>query len=177
MDLKLKILTVLALAALYPGEADARHKSLGLSYSFSGIAAVYEYTVDSESFMELSLKAELADRFIDRNAPAGVSTSFTWNTVFGGFTSRDGNRVDFFAGPGAIIGWGSDLRSPQGLFFGLKGRVGLECSFARKVTIGVCLSPVVGSHVVILEDSISMKGYRNGLIFSMLPEVGIRYRF
>ena len=147
------------------------------SYSFSGMALSYEHYLTNDSFAEISLKGETGEMFMGRTEIPGVSASFTWNMKIYDWTSRNGNTVSIFAGPGLTAGWGEDLKKPSGGFIGLKGRVGGECSFNRKVIISVSVSPVIGTHAVLLEDSIRMTYYRNGLLGAVIPEIGIKYRF
>jgi len=91
--------------------------------------------------------------------------------------SANGNPISFFAGPGAAIGVVSDYHQERGLFFGLKGRIGLECFFSRKVSISVSINPILGTHMVIKDDAVQMKYYKYGLLSSILPEIGIKYAF
>ena len=93
------------------------------------------------------------------------------------WTTRNGNSFNAFAGPGVIIGYAHDFLKDQGYLFGLKGRVGVECRFDRNVSISACITPVIGSHAMLREDYIEMRYYRNGLISTALPEIGIKYAF
>ena len=65
----------------------------------------------------------------------------------------------------------------MGYFFGLKGRIGAECGFNRNISLSVTLNPVFGSHLILMEEHIEMKYYKNGLINTILPEIGIKYTF
>ena len=172
-----RVCTVIIMGCTSVSYAYAQPKSLGTSYSFSGMALSYEHYLTNDSFAEISLKGETGEMFMGRTEIPGVSASFTWNMKIYDWTSRNGNTVSIFAGPGLTAGWGEDLKKPSGGFIGLKGRVGGECSFNRKVIISVSISPVIGTHAVLLEDSIRMTYYRNGLLGAVIPEIGIKYRF
>lgn len=172
-----RVCTVIIMGCTSVSYAYAQPKSLGTSYSFSGMALSYEHYLTNDSFAEISLKGETGEMFMGRTEIPGVSASFTWNMKIYDWTSRNGNTVSIFAGPGLTAGWGEDLKKPSGGFIGLKGRVGGECSFNRKVIISVSVSPVIGTHAVLLEDSIRMTYYRNGLLGAVIPEIGIKYRF
>lgn len=173
----LKPLLITALSLMMIGECLAQPKSIGTVYSVSGIRLSYEQYIDSESFIDLSLKAECGDMFFGMGIWPGLTTSFTWNMYFSRFDSRNGNEIRLYAGPGLNLGWTNDLLRPMGMTFGLKGSLGVECEFDRKVTISASLSPVIGTHMVFHEDFIDMRYYRMGLMGLIMPEAGIRYTF
>lgn len=173
----LKPLLITALSLMMIGECLAQPKSIGTVYSVSGIRLSYEQYIDSESFIDLSLKAECGDMFFGMGIWPGLTAAFTWNMYFSRFDSRNGNEIRLFAGPGLNLGWTNDLLRPMGMTFGLKGSLGVECEFDRKITISACLSPVIGTHLVFHEDFIDMRYYRMGLMGLIMPEAGIRYTF
>jgi len=173
----LKPLLITALSLMMIGECLAQPKSIGTVYSVSGIRLSYEQYIDSESFIDLSLKAECGDLFFGMGIWPGLTTSFTWNMYFSRFDSRNGNEIRLYAGPGLNLGWTNDLLRPMGMTFGLKGSLGVECEFDRNVTISAALSPVIGTHMVFHEDFIDMRYYRMGLMGLIMPEAGIRYTF
>lgn len=174
-----RIMYIVLATFLFLGRADAQSKAVGSTYSFAGIGVVYEHTIDEDSFAEFQLKAETAPvLFTFGTETPGISASFTWNMVFASAESRNGNAVLFFAGPGVAIGTSEDIKGPAGLFFGLKGRIGGECTFSsRNVSLSVSLSPILGAHIRKERDMISMLPYKFGLLSSIMPEVGIKYAF
>ena len=174
---RLKILLLTALSLLAMGEAAARHKSAGATFSFNGFSLAYEQFVDKGSFIEIGLKAECLDLFFGQSLYPGISSSFTWNMVIKEKISRNGNLIRFFAGPGVSLGWGPDYMRSHGLSFGLKGRVGAECEFERNITISVSLAPIIGAHLQFVDNYLNMRYSRSGIIAAALPEIGIRYRF
>lgn len=156
----------------------ARPKSLGATFSFTGFALSYEHELERyNSFIEASLKAETSELFLYRADLPGVSGTVTWNIQVKEWLSAEGNRLTFFAGPGIIAGYGYDYKMPQGVFFGLKGRIGIECNFYRNVVISAFVSPVIGSHVEMYNDHLMMRYYRQGIAYALVPEIGIKYRF
>lgn len=153
-------------------------KSLGAAFSFSSLGIIYEHKLKTtDSFIELALKAETAEWFAGRSRFPGNSCSLTWNMVFKEWESSEGNTIRLFAGPGVMIGYAMDLMDSEGYIFGLKGRLGGECFFKRNVSISLSMNPVLGSHIVNHPDHYTMKYYKNGLIYSIVPEIGIKYRF
>lgn len=156
----------------------AQPKSFGATFSFTGFALSYEHELSNiESFIEASFKAETSEIFLYKTGVPGVSCSIIWNIPLKTWKSGEGNKLTFFAGSGITVGCGNDYDLPYGVFFGLKGRVGVECNFARNVVISASVSPVIGSHIVFYNDHLTMRYYKNGLLYSLIPEIGIKYRF
>lgn len=167
----------LILAVLLPGIACAQPRSAGITFCFSGIGLSYEQQMSDDSFGEFCLRAETSEIFLGREGKPGVSTSFTWNLVLQEWKTVDSCSIRMFAGPGAMIGFGRDYKNDSGLFYGLKGRFGVEMHSARGVCISVCIAPVVGQHIVRLEESLATRYYKNGLIYGLAPEIGMKYCF
>ncbi len=165
------------MVTLFLGETHAQKRSVGTSFSYAGTGLVYEHVIDGNSFTEIQLRMETSTLFSNALRNAGVSASFSWNMVFADIQARDGNRIDFFAGPGAMIGLAEDIKSRTGLVFGLKGRIGGECTFNRNVRVSLCLSPVIGVHLGVRDGMLNMLLYKNGLLYGIMPEIGIKYAF
>ena len=157
--------------------AYSQQNSLGTSWSFSGVGLTYERTVTEDAFAHIDIKMEMAETFLGKATHPGLSTAFTWNLVFAAFESRNGTPVRFFAGPGFTAGLSHDMSAPPGLFFGLKGRVGMKCIYDRKINISVSLSPVLGIYMTEKNENILTRIYRHGLLQAILPEIGLSYRF
>lgn len=173
----LKILTISVLTVIFTGNAFAQPKSFGTSFSFNGIGVSYEHNVNDDTFMEFAVKARTGEAFMNREPYPGLSVSFTWNMILKTWDSRNGERIDLFAGPGLAAGWSKDFMKERGFNIGLVGRVGVQCCFTRNVEISACVAPVLGMHMVLLKESIRMEYYRYGLLNIIMPEIGIRYRF
>ena len=172
-----KILLFTAFSLIFACGAAGQAKNVGATFSLNGLAASYEHFIESESFIELSLKAECGDMFFGLSSYTGVSASITWNMIFARKESCNGNEIRMFAGPGMLVGWGNDFLRPPGFILGLKGRVGAECEFDRNVTVSASLCPVIGTHMKFFEDHVDMRCYRSGLISAVLPVIGIKYTF
>lgn len=157
--------------------ADAQSRSFGTTYSFGGIGINYEHELNGECFINAGIRAETASHFVDENRQIGMSAAFSCNFIIKEWTSRNGNMICAFAGPGATVGKSHDTNKDSGYFFGLKGRAGIECRFDRQISISLCLNPIIGSHMVIFDEHIEMNPYKLGLINTILPEIGINYIF
>ncbi len=173
----IKIICMLIACTLFMDEIHAQRKAVGTTFSYAGIGLVYEHHIENRSFAEVQLRMETLPLYeFDRILP-GISASFTWNMVFADFISRNGNKVEFFAGPGVMAGFSDDVLSRKGVFAGLKGRVGGECTFGRKVAVSISVSPILGVHLGRNSDMLTMLLYQSGLLYAIMPEVGIKYAF
>ena len=174
MHICLAMLTAILVCS---GSLRAQTRSVGTSWSFSGIGVGYEYRIDDRSFGQIDLRTEMSEVFRGIGGVTGVAASFTWNMIFADIESGNGNMINLFSGPGAVIGWAQDYGDSPGGIFGLKGRIGAECVFERRIAVSICLSPILGMHVSRKNDVVSMRLYRNGLMSGLFPEVGIKYAF
>lgn len=172
---KAAIAIILAVASLHT--ASAQKNTLGTSWSLSGIGVTYERHTSENTFAQLAVQAEMGEMFIGRTPYSGLSAAFTWNHIFAQVESRGGTPVLFYAGPGLAAGASKDLNGPRGLYFGLKGRVGMMCVFERGINISVSLAPTLGIQLTKDDENFITRTYRNGLLQSVLPEIGISYRF
>ena len=155
----------------------AQKKAVGLSFALADVGLSYEHQVETGSFLGFDLKIDTGDYMWNRASHVGVSADLIWNMVFAEKTSSLGNKVIFFAGPGVMAGYVTDLKVLAGPAFGLKGRVGVECRFKRPIVLSASLSPVLGSHITYQDGEVKMKLYRRGLIQTFIPEIGIKYAF
>lgn len=157
--------------------ACAQCRALGGTFSYSGIGISYEHGIDEDSYIDAQLRAETASCFTYGSKVPGISASFTWNMVFASTESANGNCIRLYAGPGLVLGIAEDLNAVGGMFFGLKGRVGCECLFPRKIGLSFSLSPVLGAHLKREKNSIMMLPFKMGMLYGIMPEVGIKYAF
>lgn len=175
---RVKHILTIALLCLVMVQTVAQPKSAGASFSYTGLGLCYEHEFpENSSFVELALKCEMSQFISGRTDCPGLSVGLTWNTTIKEWASCEGNTLRFFAGPGVIVGYGTDHKRIYGAFCGLKGRVGGECEFARNALISISISPIIGTHIVMSQGVLTMNIYRNGLIYGLVPEIGIRYRF
>lgn len=171
------ILCVLLMTISFTDKALARERSLGAVFSYAGSGLDYVQFADSHHFYRYQLRVETPDLFWSEDGKAGISASASWNTVFSSIESRNGNRIRFYAGPGLGIGYSRDLKSMPGVFIGLKGCIGGECSFPRGIALSISISPMLGGHFSKKDGMIRMGLHKWGLCYGLMPEAGIRYIF
>lgn len=174
----IRILVAISTALLLSmGILCAQKKAVGVSFALTGVGFSYEHQIETDSFLSFDLEIDTGDYMWNRASHVGVSVDLIWNMVFAEKTSSLGNKVMFFAGPGVMAGYVTDLKALTGPAFGLKGRVGVECRFKRPIVLSASLSPVLGSHITYQDGEVKMKLYRRGLIQTFIPEIGIKYAF
>lgn len=170
-------LIVIAMIILSHGTSHAQRNSVGTSWSLAGIGITYERYSSEDAFAQVAVQVDLGETFIGRVVYPGLCSSFTWNLVFAEIESRNGTPITFFAGPGITAGISKDFAGPKGLFFGLKGRAGMQCIFERGINISLSLAPVLGIHLSKTDENFITRTYKNGILQTFLPEIGISYRF
>ena len=163
--------------------AEAQDNAFGTSWSLTGIGFSYERSINERTFVHTGIRLESGEVFIGRHTRPGGSVSFTWNTILSSWESSEGNRISFFAGPGATIGYCKDLEinreenNHEGTFFGMQGRAGIAIEYPRNISIKICVAPVLGMHLTKGDEYNMMRYYRYGLLQTILPEINISYRF
>ena len=163
--------------------AEAQDNAFGTSWSLTGIGFSSERSINERTFVHTGIRLESGEVFIGRHTRPGGSVSFTWNTILSSWESSEGNRISFFAGPGATIGYCKDLEinreenNQEGTFFGMQGRAGIAIEYPRNISIKICVAPVLGMHLTKGDEYNMMRYYRYGLLQTILPEINISYRF
>ena len=183
----LALVMTFALSSSAVSSLQARSKAIGATFSYTGIAVSYERATDHEnSFLDMALKAEFSEFTAGRSSYPGISASLTWNSILKRWVTHEGVGINLYLGPGVVIGYGKDYKgsetaasglSSDGMFFGIMGRAGVECIFSRNINLTAGFTPVIGSHIIFNNGMVSMKWYRNGLYYALVPEIGIKYRF
>lgn len=169
------ILTVFFLSTAT--STSAQPKAFGSSWSFRSIGIEYEFITSPDSFIHIDAGADMTGVFTGNDKVPGAAASFTWNMIFSRSASKNGCDIYWFAGPGVTFGWSKDRNSLQGLIFGIKGRIGMECLFNRNIAISLSFSPILGMHASGNQEVTNMRLYKNGLLYGLLPEIGIKYSF
>ena len=183
MDINRRLTMAIAMAILFLGDATAQERSIGTSWSFSGMGLTYEQPMKESAFLHIGAQLEMSEMFLGRTVKPGGSVNFTFNDVLHSIASRNGNSICFFAGAGASLGYSKDCRlkkdkeSSHGYFFGLKGRAGLRIQYDRNINITAALAPMLGMHLSMKDETVMMRYYRYGLLQALMPEITISYRF
>lgn len=180
---KYRIILILAAFLSFLTQAEAQENALGTSWSLTGIGLSYEHFINDITFIGAGIKLESGEVYVGRHNRPGGSVSFTWNTILSSWKSSEGNKISFFAGPGATIGYCKDLEinreenNKEGIFFGMQGKAGISIEYPRNICIKICVAPVLGMHLTKGNEYNMMRYYRYGLLQTILPEITISYRF
>ena len=172
-----RILAVLIIMVAAPMYSSARPKAISSLWSIYGIGIGYEYMTSDDVFIQIDLKTETSEMFLNRRFAMEAAASLTWNKIFAETSSAYGTQIRYFAGPGVTGGLARDMKADNGIVFGLKGRIGAELLFKRKVAISICLAPVIGMHISAKDGSANLRLYRTGLLYGVIPEIGLKYSF
>ena len=177
-----KFIVVMSLAVAALGITDAQSRSVGTTWSFSGIGLSYESVRSDDVIFHAGVQLEMTENFLGRRGKMGWSGTVVWSNIIARTESRNGNEVLFHAGPGIMAGYAKDLQRKKGedqygVTFGLQGRVGATMIYDRKINISICIAPVIGMHLTRTDENLNMKYYRYGLLRTIMPEVSLQYRF
>lgn len=161
---------------LFAGSLSAGPRTAGAVFSFCRSGIEYGHTLNDKAFWNIGIGVEYGSSVFYRNLIPGVSLDFGYNYVLRTWRSEAGEGT-FFAGPGLKAGYMSDRNEDAGVTVGVTGNIGIDFRFRLPVIISVSVKPVLGLHLRGGEDGFSLGLYKNGLIWGLLPEVGIKYCF
>lgn len=92
---------------------------------------------------------------------------------------KNGGRWDMYLGPGALLGYASDIKHRNGVLGGIKLDFGLQYHSECGVAVGLGLSPTYAMllHRSIPEDDniLALSTYNGSIVRSLAPRVSIMY--
>lgn len=145
-------------AALVLGFAvavSAQPRAIGLRLGW-GAEASYQHTVYNEDFVEVDLGLCTFD---------GLNASAVYNFMIAQPAWTDRGDWGFYAGPGLAVGMGGLTTESAYFNLGVAGQVGLEYTFWFPLQLSFDIRPVLGF------------GFNYGFHWSVMPAIGVRYRF
>lgn len=178
-DLKAyRLIACMALSLVFAFGVSAVPRSVGATFSPASSGIIYQHGLTSSTFYELSLEADYLRSVFKEPSRPGIRLSYNYCMAFSHKDYEDG-RLQFYWGAGVMAGWVSDcFRNSTGFAGGLTGTLGLEFMFRLPVCISLSISPCVGFQFAGREnEQISMKLYMDGLTWSFMPRLGIKYCF
>ncbi len=136
--------------------ASAQPRAVGVRLGW-GAEASYQHTVYNEDFVEVDLGLCTFD---------GLNASAVYNFMIAQPAWTDRGDWGFYAGPGLAVGMGGLLSKDEAYFnLGVAGQVGLEYTFWFPLQLSFDVRPVLGF------------GFNHGFHWSVMPAIGVRYRF
>ena len=158
--------------------AAARDRKTGLNLSYNELSATFSLPMAATEELRLSLNLDMTGVVSGKCLYPGLSADVAYLYVFGEKVFESGERMEFFAGPGANVGYVRNLNMRYGVMASLTGNVGFEYVFTVPVSLSLTLEPSLGLHFGSDADgNISMDFYKAGLLYSLCPHVGIKYLF
>ena len=175
-----RISCFLMLAAMFYGHcaAAAQDRKAGLNLAYNEFSAVLGFPVKEGESLRLSLNLDMTGvipgEYLYPGLSAEVAYLFVeWDKVF-----ESGEKMEFYAGPGANIGYVRNMDRRYGIMVALSGCAGIEYYFNVPVSLSLTIEPSLGLHVS--RDSsgnMNMDFYKAGLLYSVCPHIGIKYSF
>ena len=150
-----KIFIAAALVLGFAVAASAQPRAIGLRLGW-GAEASYQHTVYNEDFVEVDLGLCTFD---------GLNASAVYNFMIAQPTWTDRGDWGFYAGPGLAVGMGGLTTESAYFNLGVAGQVGLEYTFWFPLQLSFDIRPVLGF------------GFNYGFHWSVMPAIGVRYRF
>ncbi len=156
-------------------EADAQTKSLGVFFAPDRSGFSHQRFLRDNTFWNIDVAVDYGGCVLGQDVLPGARVSLGYNFIVWEKDHGEG-RSRIYSGPGISIGYVPDKDLLYGGMAGLSGNVGYEYDFRFPVTISLSLSPTVGIHLHNTDSGLQLGTYINGLLWSLAPQLGIRYR-
>ena len=179
MIMKPFLYPALLLAMLFPHRiAAAQDRETGIHLAYNELSAVFSTPLKENETLRLSLNLDMTNMISGDSFYPGVSAEAAYLFLFAGKVFQSGERMFFFAGPGANAGYVQNFDGKYGFFAALSGCVGFEYVFNVPVSLSLGLEPSLGLHVSENRAGETVLDfYRPGIAYALVPHVGIKYRF
>ncbi len=172
------VLTAVAVLPFMHCVAAAQDRSAGLNLAYNEFSAFIGLPLEKNESLRLSLNLDMSGVISGEYLFPGISADAVYLFSFGSSLHAAGESSSFFAGPGISAGYVRNLPGSLGIMAALTGCFGFEYTFAVPVSLSVSLEPSIGIHIN--EDEfgyVTMDFYKTGFFYSLLPHIGIKYRF
>lgn len=160
---------------LFSEEKNKRVRSLyvGLEGGIQDLGVSYSYTSDkTRYFNTINLFLDTQGLFLGQKKGVGVTARY--NYLFPIFNQE---RMSLYAGPGACLGYVTDIDSDHGMIFGLCATLGFRYQMERNISLGVHIHPTLGYKLDNESGYLKLRNYRAGLWRSILPNISVNYHF
>lgn len=176
-----KGLVLFAVLLLCSLEGAAQERQAGTVQSPKGLGLFYERAGDSPQYASRFLFFLDFDGILQgETRRPGFLLGYLRHCYLPVYSLADGTEMDFFYGPGAVVGAVRDGKDFQGPVVALRGAVGLRFNFPeRPFSLAFGWSADLGLHMqrVAGENTNVLRLYRGGLRRAWLPEIHLSYRF
>lgn len=157
----------------------AQDRMIGGTFSFNEFALGFSSQISEKARYAVDANLDMTGIVLGEYDAPGFSVDFTYQFIIGRKKFPDGEVLSGFAGPGFSAGYVRGTDGKYGLLAGLCGIVGMEYSFRVPVSLSLSVNPVLGLTVnrPAPNSLYRMELYRYGLLYSLVPHLGIKYRF
>ncbi len=163
-------------ACSFSDQCLAQPKSAGGQFSFNGIELSYQHSVGDSVFVDINAGVDFSELLGGKASAPGGKARISYNFLFFRRDCESGSLL-LYAGPGIALGYVRN-KGNFGPMLGICGRFGLEFRFeSRPVVFSLDLIPLLPIHMRSSGRASSLDFFRNGLLLSLSPVLGIRYRF
>ena len=155
-----------------------RNRTLGLSFAYNEFSVAYRMPLKSGEHLRIAANLDMGGVISGKSLYPGISADAVYLFEFARTGFRNGESMVFMAGPGAAAGYVRDFEGVHGVMVSLAGCIGFEYLFAVPVSVTLSLEPCIGLHVS--RDRFGytvMSFYKAGMIYSLMPHLGLKYRF
>ena len=156
----------------------AQNRSVGGNFAYNEFSAMLRMPLEEKQSVRISANLDMTNVISGKNLYPGASVEVLYLFSFARKQFDSGECMLFYAGPGINAGYVRNLNMRYGVMASLTGNVGFEYVFTVPVSLSVTLEPSLGLHFGSDADgNISMDFYKAGLLYSLCPQVGIKYLF
>ncbi len=149
--------------------------TIGTFFSFnrSGFSFTMQPSAEN-AFWEVTVGIDYGGSVLNQNPAPGIAGTFSYNLIIADWSHSNGSSR-LYAGPGAMLGYIRDKDKPYGVVAALTGTFGYEYSFNVPLVITVGIVPTFGMHIGSSGNGLLMDFYKNGLTWSLGPQIGLKY--
>lgn len=176
-QLSVIVLILLSIAACsFSDQCLAQPRTFGGQFSLNGIELSYQHSAGDSVFVDINAGVDFSELLGGKASVPGCKARISYNFLFFRRYYESGSLL-LYAGPGIAVGYVRN-KGDFGPMLGICGRFGLEFNFeSRPVVFSIDMIPVLPIHMRSSGRESSLDFFRNGLLLSLSPVLGIRYRF
>lgn len=172
------LVTVLVLAvspSTYASAQDIPRMDVGTYQSPKGFGLSIEPFKDSLSFNSFTILADMFGILLGDYYSPGFKFVYCRKFIFNQKQNTD-YVLDFYGGPGLLVGLGRDFHAPMSIISGMHGCIGGRFSFKRRLSVSFEL----GADLALKMNKNSrgnpeLSIYRAGILHALYPEIRIQY--
>lgn len=166
--------------AVFGFSANAMHaqsRSLGAEFSYSEMNLSYQHAIAEKTYVEINAGLVMSQVIPGKSEFPGIRGDFIYEFLLGDKPEGGRKKLTWVAGPGISAGFAGNADNEFGITVGLCAEFGFEYSFDVPVILSLSVNPLLAGHLRREKDIFNFDLWTEGLIYSFIPRIGIRYRF